>query len=355
MKTQIVSLTQDEDQEALLAKLAQAGGIIQNGGLVAFPTETVYGLGGDALNPESSKKIYAAKGRPSDNPLIVHIADMAHLEKIVQEVPESAKKLANAFWPGPLTMILNKSDAVPHQTTGGLDTVAVRMPAHPLALLFIKAAGGYVAAPSANLSGKPSPTKAKYVIQDMDGRIDMILDADAGGDGAIGIESTIVDLTGEVPMILRPGYITQEMLTKVVGKTDTDVTILDSASKQPPKAPGMKYRHYAPKGELIIVEGEPEKVIDYINEQAALHAKKGEKTGVIGTSERIGQYKADSIKDVGKRDDMLSVAKRLYTFLREFDDENIAYMYSESFPSEGVGQAVMNRLLKAAGHQCVKL
>lgn len=355
MKTQIVSLTQDEDQEALLAKLAQAGGIIQNGGLVAFPTETVYGLGGDALNPESSKKIYAAKGRPSDNPLIVHIADMAHLEKIVQEVPESAKKLANAFWPGPLTMILNKSDAVPYQTTGGLDTVAVRMPAHPLALLFIEAAGGYVAAPSANLSGKPSPTKAKYVIQDMDGRIDMILDADAGGDGAIGIESTIVDLTGEVPMILRPGYITQEMLTKVVGKTDTDVTILDSASKQPPKAPGMKYRHYAPKGELIIVEGEPEKVINYINEQTALHAKKREKTGVIGTSERIGQYKADSIKDVGKRDDMLSVAKRLYTFLREFDDENIAYMYSESFSSEGVGQAVMNRLLKAAGHQCIKV
>lgn len=355
MKTQIVPLAQDEEQEVLLGKLTWAGEIIQNGGLVAFPTETVYGLGGDALNPESSKKIYAAKGRPSDNPLIVHIADMEHLEKIVREVPENARKLANTFWPGPLTMIMNKSDAVPYQTTGGLETVAVRMPAHPLALLFIKKAGGYVAAPSANLSGKPSPTKAKYVIQDMDGRIDMILDADAGGDGAIGIESTIVDLTSQVPMILRPGYITQEMLTKVVGKTDTDVTILDSASKQPPKAPGMKYRHYAPQGELIIVEGEPEKVINYINEQTAIHAKKGEKTGVIGTAERIGQYKADSIKDVGKRGDMLSAAKQLYTFLREFDDENVAYMYSESFPSEGVGQAVMNRLLKAAGHQCIKL
>lgn len=355
MNTQIVPLTQDENQETLLAKLTQAGGVIKRGGLVAFPTETVYGLGGDALNEMSSKKIYAAKGRPSDNPLIVHIADIEHLEKIVQSVPENAQKLANVFWPGPLTMILKKSDAVPDQTTGGLDTVAVRMPAHPLALIFIKEAGGYVAAPSANLSGKPSPTKAKYVIQDMDGRIDMILDADAGAEGAIGIESTIVDMTGEVPMILRPGYITQEMITNVIGKTDTDVAILDDNSKQPPKAPGMKYRHYAPKGELVIVEGTSEKVVNYINEQTALHAKKGERTGVIGTAETIRQYKADSVKDAGARDDILSAAKRLYAFLREFDDENIAYIYTEAFSAGGVGQAVMNRLLKAAGHRCIKL
>ncbi len=355
MNTQIVPLTQDEDKEALLAKLSQAGKIIKSGGLVAFPTETVYGLGGDALNETSSKKIYEAKGRPSDNPLIVHIADMEHLEKIVQDIPEHAKKLADAFWPGPLTMILKKSDVVPYQTTGGLDTVAVRMPAHPLALIFIKEAGGYVAAPSANLSGKPSPTRAKYVIQDMDGRIDMILDADVEADGVIGIESTIVDLTGEVPMILRPGYITQEMLENVIGKTDTDVTILDEHSKQPPKAPGMKYRHYAPKGELVIVEGEPQHVVNYINEQTMLHAKKGEKTGVIGTDETIRQYTADSVKNAGARGDLLSAAQQLYTFLREFDDENIAYIYSEAFPTGGVGQAVMNRLLKAAGHQCIKL
>lgn len=354
MKTRIVSLTQGEDQEALLAKLAQAGEVIKSGGLVAFPTETVYGLGGDALNEKSAKKIYEAKGRPSDNPLIVHIADMGHLEKIVREIPEKARKLASAFWPGPLTMIMNKSALVPYQTTGGLDTVAVRMPGHPIALTFIREAGGYVAAPSANLSGKPSPTTGKYVIQDMDGRIDMILDAYMGS-GTIGIESTIVDMTSEIPMILRPGYITQEMISNIIGKTDTDVTILDEQSDQPPKAPGMKYRHYAPKGELVIVEGEPEKVIDYINEQTALHAEKGERTGVIGTSETIQNYKADSIKDAGRRGDMLSAAGRLYTFLREFDDENIAYMYSESFPSAGVGQAVMNRLLKAAGHRCIRL
>lgn len=353
MKTQIVSLERGEDKESRFAKLAQAGTVIKNGGLVAFPTETVYGLGGDALNKESSKKIYAAKGRPSDNPLIVHIADMEHLEKIVKEVPETAKKLAKAFWPGPLTMIMKKSDIVPYQTTGGLDTVAVRMPGHPLALIFIRESGGYVAAPSANLSGKPSPTTAKYVIQDMDGRIDMILDADSNG--TIGIESTIVDVTGDVPVILRPGYITQEMISGVVGKTDIDVTIFDAASGQAPKAPGMKYRHYAPKGELVIVEGAPERVVDYINEQTALHAEKGERTGVIGTSEMIEKYKADSIKDAGRRDDMLSVASQLYTFLREFDDENIAYMYSESFHSTGVGRAIMNRLLKAAGHKCIKL
>jgi len=354
MKTQIVSLSKGEDKEALLAKLTQAGAVVKNGGLVAFPTETVYGLGGDALNPESSKKIYAAKGRPSDNPLIVHIADMEHLEKIVREVPENVIKLAHAFWPGPLTMIMNKSDVVPYQTTGGLDTVAVRMPGHPIALIFIKESGGYVAAPSANLSGKPSPTTAKYVIQDMDGRIDMILDAYMGS-AAIGLESTIVDMTSKVPTILRPGYITREAISNIIGKTDMDVTIFDNSSNQAPKAPGMKYRHYAPKGELVIVEGEPEKVVEYINEQTALHAQKGEKTGVIGTSELIQRYHADSIKDAGRRDDMLSVAARLYTFLREFDDEDIAYMYSEAFASAGVGQAVMNRLLKAAGHQCIKV
>lgn len=355
MKTQIMSLEKDEGMESLADKLARAGRVIKDGGLVAFPTETVYGLGGDALNPESSKKIYAAKGRPSDNPLIVHIADIQKLEKIVQNVPENAKKLADAFWPGPLTMIIKKSGLVPYQTTGGLDTVAVRMPAHPLALMFIKEAGGYVAAPSANLSGKPSPTKAGHVIHDMDGRIDMILCADNETEGAIGIESTIIDMTGDVPMILRPGYITQKMISDIIGKTDADTAILGNETDEPPKAPGMKYRHYAPKGELVIVEGESQNVLKYINDKLFLHAQKGEKTGVIGTSEMIKSYRADSVKDAGRQGDMRSAASRLYAFLREFDDENVAYIYSESFSREGVGQAVMNRLLKAAGHKCIKV
>lgn len=352
METQIVTIEKDDAQERIDEKLERAGACIRQGGLVAFPTETVYGLGGDALNPESSRKIYAAKGRPSDNPLIVHIADLEHLDRIVSEIPENATKLAAAFWPGPLTMIFRKSAIVPYQTTGGLDTVAVRMPSHPLANSFIEKAGGFVAAPSANLSGKPSPTTAKYVIQDMMGRIDMIIDAD---DSMIGLESTIVDVTSDVPMILRPGYITQEMLSKVVGETDMDVTIFDNSSTQAPKAPGMKYRHYAPKGELAIVEGEPADVIRYINEQTSLHGKKGERTGVIGTQELISEYHADSIKNAGSKSDPVAVARQLYTFLREFDDENIAFMYAESFEDKGIGQAVMNRLLKAAGHKVIKV
>jgi L-threonylcarbamoyladenylate synthase len=281
---------------------------------------------------------------------------MDHLAAIVSEIPETAIKLGKAFWPGPLTMIMNKSDLVPYETTGGLDTVAVRMPSHSIARKFIEKSGGYVAAPSANLSGKPSPTNAKYVAQDMMGRIDMIIDAEGV---EIGLESTIVDLTGKVPMILRPGFITQHMLSKVVGEVDMDVTIIDATSTQTPKAPGMKYRHYAPKGELVIVEGDSGKIIQYVNEQTKLHRDKGEKTGIIGTSDHIASYQADSIKNAGNTDNPLEVSNRLYTFLREFDDENVEYIYSESFGNsfedEGFGQAVMNRLLKAAGHKIIKV
>lgn len=354
MKTKIVTIGKTDSPESSEEKLTAAGDIIRQGGLVAFPTETVYGLGGDALNPESSKKIYRAKGRPGDNPLIIHIADLAALDRIVREIPGKARQLADAFWPGPLTMIFRKAAVVPKETTGGLDTVAVRMPSHPIARLFIRKAGGYVAAPSANLSGKPSPTLAKYVMQDMDGRIDLIIDAEGV---EIGLESTIVDVTGEVPTILRPGYITQQMLSGVVGETDMDVTIYDSDSTQAPRAPGMKYRHYAPKGQLVIVEGEPQKVIQYINEQTALHEAEKKRTGIIGTEESVSRYRASSIKNAGSRNDARAVARQLYTFLREFDDENIDYIYAESFAEafadKGFGQAVMNRLLKAAGHQVV--
>ena len=353
MQTTIVAIGDGDTAESIDEKLSVAGDIIRRGGLVAFPTETVYGLGGDALSPASSGKIYAAKGRPSDNPLIIHIAEMAALERIVCEIPKKAVKLAAVFWPGPLTMIFKKSAIVPDQTTGGLDTVAVRMPSHPLAALLIKKAGGYVAAPSANLSGKPSPTLAKYVVQDLDGRIDMILAADGV---EIGLESTIVDLTGEIPVILRPGYITQKMLSEVVGETELDITIYDSDTAQAPKAPGMKYRHYAPKGELVIVEGEPQRVARYINEQAAAHEAAGLHTGVIATLEQFAQYQATSVKNAGSRCDAHEAAKKLYTFLREFDDEKIDCIYAESFADtmdQGFGQAVMNRLLKAAGHKVI--
>lgn len=337
----------------LRAVLQEAGKVLKAGGLVAFPTETVYGLGGDALNPESSRRIYAAKGRPCDNPLIVHICRFEDIYAIVEEVPWEAEKLAEAFWPGPLTMILRKSDKVPYETTGGLDTVAVRMPSDEAARELIACAGGYVAAPSANLSGKPSPTQASHVIEDMMGRIDMIVD---GGEGGIGLESTIVDLTVRPPQVLRPGYITADMLAQTLGEAvDVDMPLSAQEGEQAPRAPGMKYRHYAPKGELTIVEGPPEQVIDYINRQSVKAMELGKRAGVIATAEQAGRYRADIVKCVGSRRDEKAIAKNLYRALREFDGEHVDVIFSESFEAQGFGQAIMNRLLKAAGHKIVRV
>lgn len=358
MDTRLVKIQRDREgtagfSEQEEAALRDAGRVLKEGGLVAFPTETVYGLGGDALNPESSRKIYAAKGRPSDNPLIVHISRFEDLYPIVREVPEEARRLADAFWPGPLTMILRRSELVPRETTGGLDTVAVRMPSAEAARRLINYGGGYVAAPSANLSGRPSPTAAKYVIEDMMGRIDVIID---GGEDSLGLESTIVDLTVSPPQLLRPGYITREMLEKALeGAVDMDVTILGGDEGQIPRAPGMKYRHYAPRGLLTVVEGTPHRVAAYINEQAKRDRQAGEKVGVIGTEEQLSSYCADVVKSVGSRKDEEEIARHLYAVLREFDDESVTRIYSESFGREGLSQAIMNRLLKAAGHRVVRL
>lgn len=349
METEIVFIDEKNIDQDIIDR---AGDIIKQGGLVAFPTETVYGLGGDALNRESSRKIYAAKGRPSDNPLIVHIADMEALAGIVSEIPDVALKLADNFWPGPLTMIFNKSDVVPMDTTGGLDTVAVRMPVDSVARRFIRASGGYVAAPSANISGRPSPTSGRFVIEDMNGRIDMIIQGD---DSRIGLESTIVDITSDRPMILRPGYITKEMLEEVVGEVWTDPTILDATCTERPKAPGMRYRHYAPKGDLKVVKGPDTKVIEYINSACEVAESLGRRVGVIATGENASCYSYGNIKCVGNRADEEMIAHRLYTILREFDDEDVEVIYSEAFDEGRLGGAIMNRLLKAAGHQVIDL
>lgn len=346
MVTKVITIT----EENRAAALREAGEIIKAGGLTAFPTETVYGLGGDALNPASAKKIYEAKGRPSDNPLIIHIANMEALPYIVEEVPATAKRLASLFWPGPLTMILKKSARVPYETTGGLDTVAVRMPVHDVALDFIEAAGGYVAAPSANRSGRPSPTTAAYVAEDMEGRIEMILD---GGQATLGLESTIVDLTVEPPMLLRPGFVTQEMLSVALGEIRVDETLLRADSGQAPKAPGMKYRHYAPKGELIVVRGGMQAVTAYMNDTLRQGRAENKKTGVIATDETIDRYQADVCFSVGERGSAKAAAERLYRILRECDDEGVELILSECFDGEGVGAAVMNRLMKAAGYHIV--
>ena len=332
--------------------MREAGEIIRQGGLVGFPTETVYGLGADALLPEGAKRIYAAKGRPSDNPLIVHIADFEALKKITSYIPPQAKALADAFWPGPLTMIFQKSDAVPYETTGGLDTVAVRMPSHPTALALIREGGGYIAAPSANTSGRPSPTLAEHVYEDLKGKIPMILD---GGAVGIGIESTIIDLSEEIPMILRPGYITKEMLSEVIGEVKDDPGFASADPNVHPKAPGMKYRHYAPKAELTIVEGEIKEVIAKINSLAAEKLEEGLKVGIIGTEETVECYPSGDVKSIGTREDEATIAGSLYGILREFDNDGVDYIYSEAFATGGIGSAIMNRLLKAAGHHVIHI
>lgn len=329
----------------------RAGKLIAEGELVAFPTETVYGLGGDALDPDASRKIYAAKGRPSDNPLIVHIAEFDDMKRVAREVPEQAKKLADAFWPGPLTMIVWKSDAVPEATTGGMQTVAVRMPNHPVALELIRRSGCLIAAPSANTSGRPSPTEAQHVAEDLSGKIAMILD---GGPVGIGIESTIIDLTEEKPMILRPGYITPEMLSEVLQEEVViDPGIIAADDTRKPKAPGMKYKHYAPKAEMIIVDGAQDAVIAKINELTAAKRAEGKKVAVIATDETKERYDAQVILSMGRRSDEDAIAQHLYKILRECDELEVGEIYSECFQTPRIGQAIMNRLLKAAGHTVI--
>ncbi len=348
METKIIKISNENPDRELLKQAAQ---IIKEGGLVAFPTETVYGLGGNALDPDASARIYEAKGRPSDNPLIVHIANLAVLSEIAQIIPEKGKILAEKFWPGPLTMIFKKTKKVPYSTTGGLETVAVRMPGHAVALAFIEEAGGFIAAPSANTSGRPSPTLAEHVLEDLGGIIDMILDSGSVG---IGLESTIVDLTVEPPMLLRPGYITREMLEEVIGTVALDPALVgQKEAADHPKAPGMKYRHYAPKAELSIVEGDSKQVIEKINEIAKDYMDNGQKVGVIASSETMEAYRATLVKCIGSREDEETIARQLYGILREFDHLKVDAIYSEAFETPKMGQAIMNRLLKAAGYRVI--
>ncbi len=343
-----VDLSQPESAEVIQT----AAKILQEGGLVAFPTETVYGLGGNGLDGAACEKIYLAKGRPSDNPLILHISEFEELDAIVREISPAAKKLMDAFWPGPLTMVFPKADIVPVKATGGLDTVAVRFPSHPVARAIIKAAGLPIAAPSANSSGKPSPTRASHVEYDLNGKIDMIVD---GGAAEWGLESTIVDVSGDVPMILRPGAVTKEMMEEVVGRVEIDPAILTKpAADLKPKAPGMKYTHYSPKAEVILVKGEKQAVADEINRLAALDMSNGKKTGVMATEETKNLYHADIILSLGSRERPEEIGANLFKLLRKFDFLGAEKVYSEVFSEEGEGMAIMNRLNKAAGYQMIE-
>lgn len=352
-------------------ELKEAAQILRDGGLVAFPTETVYGLGGNALDEKAAGKIYAAKGRPSDNPLIAHVSCAAEVTPLVKYIPEAGRKLMDAFWPGPLTIIFPKSDIVPYGTTGGLDTVAVRMPVDPVANHLIALAGVPVAAPSANTSGRPSPTTADHVWQDLNGKIEMIID---GGPVGIGVESTIVDVSGDVPAVLRPGAITMEMLKDVLGEVTIDPAILGPmAEGVRPKAPGMKYKHYAPKADLTLVEPanvadarktgkavamtqeQVEQMVKTVWKLAKEKLDAGYKVGIICTDESRSHYPQGEVRSIGARKSQESVAHNLYALLREFDDLKVDYIFSESFTQDHLGQAIMNRLSKAAGYQIYKV
>ena len=348
MKTRIIKI---DGTDAADAALAEAARILREGGLVAFPTETVYGLGANALLPEAAKKTYAAKGRPSDNPLIVHIADRADVYRVAEDVGETAERLMDAFWPGPMTLVLKKAAVIPRETTGGLDTVAVRMPSHPVANRLIRLAGVPVSAPSANLSGHPSPTEARFVIEDLDGQVDMIID---GGPVQIGLESTIIDLTGAEPTILRPGFITRADLERVASGVATDPAIEGPPAKDlVPRAPGMKYRHYAPKAEMTIFRGSPEAVRHRITEELCAAKKQGLRSAVLCTSEHAAYYNTDILKCVGSSASDEEIARNLYRCLREFDDEGAQVIFSEQFDGGRLEDAIQNRLLKAAGYRVV--
>ena len=341
METRIFGTSEEDIQ--------QAAEIIREGGLVAFPTETVYGLGADALNPEAVGKVYAAKGRPSDNPMIVHISSKDDLEHLTFEITEDMKKLADVFWPGPLTMVVPARPVVPRVTTGGLDTVAVRMPSDMTAAALITSSGVPIAAPSANLSGKPSPTTARHVIDDLDGRIDAIIE---GGDCQVGIESTVVDMTGSIPAVLRPGIITREQLSAALGKTvELDPALLakpeikwkdgllETDEDFKPKSPGMKYRHYAPKAEMIIYKGNREKAALAMAEEKLRRVENGQKVEVIMYDDAEPE----------------KAAREFFAKLRACDKAGVDVILAAALKEDGVGFAVMNRMFKSAGYNIVEV
>ena len=330
--------------------MQEAAHVIQAGGLVAFPTETVYGLGADALNPDAVAKIYAAKGRPSDNPLIAHVLDINGAEALASGIPDMARTLMDVFWPGPLTLILPKNETVPDIASGGLQTVAVRCPSHPVARALIQASGTPIAAPSANASGRPSPTRASHVQFDMDGRIEMILD---GGAAAYGLESTIVDVSGDVPRILRPGSITKDMLETALGRTVIGGSNASLADAEAPMAPGMKYKHYAPTARVVIVSGALENVVRAIN---GLVIEAGtEKVGIFATEQTKTLYPQGQVFVMGDRDKPETIAANLFKMLRKCDFTGMELVYAEPFGETEIGQAVMNRLQKAAGYHIIEV
>lgn len=343
METELIKINSIDDEA-----LKRAGQCIKDGGLVAFPTETVYGLGGDGLNEVAAKNIYLAKGRPSDNPLILHINDQKMLSRIVSKVTPMAKKIMTAFCPGPITIILPKSDIVPKAVTGGLDTIAVRMPDNDIARALIKYADTPIAAPSANISGRPSPTTAQAVYKDLQSRIDMVLD---GGACQFGVESTIVDCTEDIPIILRPGAITKEMLEEIFPVVKIDKAIV--GANVVPKAPGMKYKHYAPKVDMILIEGDNKKMSSSIEEILHKYENEGKKVGLLVSDEVANELNYKNTFSYGSQENLAQIASEIYEGLRYFDDKDVDIILAQGTTDKGIGLAIMNRLHKASGFNSI--
>jgi L-threonylcarbamoyladenylate synthase len=336
-----------------IERVRVAARVIRSGGLVAFPTETVYGLGADALNATAVLALFEAKNRPLDNPPIVHVCDVKDVYRVARDVPAMAEELMRLFWPGPLTLILKRSGVVPDVAVAGLDTVAVRMPRHGVALALIRESQCPISAPSANLAGKPSPTTAKHVLDDLDGKIDAVLD---GGPTVVGVESTVLDLTVDPPQVLRPGGTPFEVLKEVLGGVELNPAV--AAERPVPvgkvRSPGLKHKHYAPDADVVVVEGELSAVVGKVKELAMFYMGRGSRVGVLCTDETAGSYRVDVVKSLGSRSDMVSVAQSLFARLREFDLEGVDVIVAEGVPLEGLGLAVMNRLRRAAGYNIVK-
>ncbi len=335
-------------------KIRIAADAIRKGGTVAFPTETVYGLGADALNAEAVRRLFEAKRRPPDNPIIVHVSGKKDVYRLAGEIPKAAENLMAKFWPGPLTLVLKRSRLVPDITVVGLDTIAIRMPKNKVALALLKESGTPIAAPSANLAGKPSPTTAQHVIEDLAGRIDIILDA---GPTEIGVESTVINMISSPPEILRPGGTPYERLKEVLGKVQLHPLAKAEKKVRITKAvsPGMKHKHYAPEAKIIVVEGELEKVIRKVQELARIQASKGKRVGILATDESIFDYKADVVKSLGSRENSITIAKNLFGLLRQFDKEKVDVIIAEGVSLQGLGLAVMNRLRKASGFNIIRV
>lgn len=350
MKTKVIKIDAENIDKIALEPAAEG---LKEGMTVAFPTETVYGLGANALDGAAVSKIFKAKGRPSDNPLIVHIADREKVSELTSFIPAKAVALMDKLWPGPLTLVMKKSSVIPREITAGLDTVAIRMPGHPVALELIRLAGIPVAAPSANVSGKPSPTTAQHVLDDLEGKIEIIVDA---GSSSVGLESTVLDVSVDPPVLLRPGGITPRQIEEIIGQIDIDKTIMGKVTADNvPKSPGMKYKHYSPKAHVIIVESnDMDKQAEVVCRLAEKYIKEDKKVGVCSTDQTFDRYKLYETISMGDRNHPETIASSLFSILREFDDREVDIILAEAVDQNGVGLAIMNRMVKAAGYDIVK-